>query len=813
MEILLLVVFLVILLINIKKTKELRNQIDFLSHKIDGLGALLVKKTIQPLVAEGKETKIEKTREKPKEIRIDKEKEIKESVKTHADKVKEIIEEKPKKAVEEPLASTPENQPVKVLAVRQKTNRRTLQDRFESFKKRNPDLETFIGENLISKIGILILVLGISFFVKYAIDQEWINEVGRVGIGFLSGAILLGFAHRLQKNYKAFSSILVSGAIVVFYFVVTYAFKEYQLYSQTVAFVLMIIVTIFSTVISILYNRKELAVLSLIGGFAAPVLASTGSGNYIVLFTYLLIVNIGFLVVSIKKKWLIINILAFVFTHIMFVSWLASDTHIQENSGRLFVFASLFYLVFFVMNLYKIILEKKQKIKPLVMSLFLLSTFVYFGQGLYTLNYFAPSFKGLFTLLLALINLSTGWRLLKNNHIDKKTVYLFIGMTLTFLTLAGPIQLEGNYITLFWAAESVLLIWLSQKIKHNGFRLAAFITFLLALGSLWMDFIQIYTANEELAIIFNKGFVTGIFTVVSLGLSAYLFKKEKNLLVIRNFKLNPLRIATLLSIIAGVVLYVTGLLELSHQSYKHFDHYLATTLVNIYQFVFIILLILYLFRSKKLQKAGIIVSVLAILYSIGFFVSLPFNAFRSSVLRNALNPTFYIQFILLLLVLFIMYLVYKQVNREEYGTKSKKYLSYFLASVFVILMSLEVLIISQPILIGPKITSEANQSLNIFKLIDQSLTTVIKTSFPILWGILSFVFLYFGIKKEKKEWRIFSLVLIAITIVKLFTYDIGTVSQGGKIIAFIILGVVLLIISFMYQKIKKALFKDKKNEE
>ena len=61
----------------------------------------------------------------------------------------------------------------------------------EKFKENNPDLETFIGENLINKIGILILVLGISFFVKYAIDKDWITESARVGIGVLCGALVM----------------------------------------------------------------------------------------------------------------------------------------------------------------------------------------------------------------------------------------------------------------------------------------------------------------------------------------------------------------------------------------------------------------------------------------------------------------------------------------------------------------------------------------------------------------------------------------------------------------------------------------------
>src|SRR5690606_26638738 len=95
-----------------------------------------------------------------------------------------------------------------------------------SFFERN-DLEKFIGENLINKIGIGILVLGIGFFVKYAIDQDWINEIGRVFIGIICGGILIGFAHKTKEKFKAFSSVLVGGGMAIFYFSIAIAFHEY----------------------------------------------------------------------------------------------------------------------------------------------------------------------------------------------------------------------------------------------------------------------------------------------------------------------------------------------------------------------------------------------------------------------------------------------------------------------------------------------------------------------------------------------------------------------------------------------------------
>ena len=84
----------------------------------------------------------------------------------------------------------------------------------------------------------------------------------------------------------------------------------------------MIVITAFAVTLSLLYNKQELAIIALIGGFAAPFLVSTGSGNYKVLFTYLIILNSGLLFIAYYKSWRLLNILNFIFTAILFGSWL-----------------------------------------------------------------------------------------------------------------------------------------------------------------------------------------------------------------------------------------------------------------------------------------------------------------------------------------------------------------------------------------------------------------------------------------------------------------------------------------------------------
>lgn len=90
---------------------------------------------------------------------------------------------------------------------------------------------------------------------------------------------------------------------------------------------------------------------------------------------------------------------------------------------------------------------------------------------------------------------------------------------------------------------------------------------------------------------------------------------------------------------------------------------------------------------------------------------------------------------------------------------------------------------------------------------------IIKIGYPILWGVLSFIFLIIGIKKQWKRLRIIALSLLGLTILKLFVYDINNASETGRIVAFILLGVLILIISFVYQKLKKLVVDDEPKTE
>lgn len=692
---------------------------------------------------------------------------------------------------------------------------------YDNFRKNNPDIEKFIGENVISKIGITAFVISIALFVKYAIDMNWINEIARVGIGILIGGIVLGIAHRLRLQFKAFSSVLVAGGIAIFYFTIGIAFHQYHIFNQSIAFVLMVIITLFSIVISIAYNRQELAVLSLIGGFAVPFMLSTGQGNYQVLFTYILILDIGMLVIAYLRKWNLINILSYVFTIFLYTGWLEAKVMHESNApykGAL-LFAGIFYIVFVLMNIINNIKEK-QKFGAFELSILISNTFIFYGLGMQILSVYHPELQGLYSILMGLFNFVCAWLLYKKFKADLKLVYLMIGLTLTFVTISAPVQLHGNYITLFWALEAVLLMWLAQKSNIVLYRFVSIIVSVLMLFSLLMDWTQIYIEHHEIdrTVMLNKAFITGFVSALSCLAIVLLLKKETEKPTYLSITFNPVNYSKVLKVGFIALLYFSGLFELIFQLNKALDHASTITIiVGAYHLMFFSCLNVYVTLSKleNLKLIIYIFNFINVTLFVLIFAVVPLVDFRENILSGLPTPIgFIFHYISLACIIYSLNLMYKELKNKNTRVKFNPILNSLLFSLaMVYVLSIELLLHVNMITISPVTSLLDEPVLNKMDEIDNMKTHVVKIGFPILWSLLAFSFLFFGMKKTNKPLRILALILLGIILIKLFSYDIKDASQAGIIITIFTVATITLIISFMYQKIKAMLLKDVAEEE
>lgn len=643
--------------------------------------------------------------------------------------------------------------------------------------KKQVNYEKFIGENLFGKIGILIFVIGVGFFVKYAIDKNWINETFRTVLGFLTGAALLFVAERLQKKYRTFSSLLAGGAFAVFYLTVAIAFHYYHIFSQTVAFIILIAVTVFMSVLSVIYNRRELAIIALVGGFLAPFIVSSGEGSYLVLFTYVSILNLGMFVLSIYKKWSELPIISFVFTCLIMASFLllsySSDSTII--SKHLLMFATLFYFIF-LLPVFSILRgEKTQTMSRGLVFVIITNNFVYLLSGILFLRNMGLSFKasGLLSLFIALVNLGLVLWLWKSRKDYKFLVHTTLGLVLTFVSITIPIQLDGNYITLLWASEMVLLLWLYVHSKIRVYEYAAKILVGLTFISYLMDVYGVVYGHHSLSTIFlNSSFVTSLFVGLATGAFALLMEYYHQFFsTARRLKYsfwNPLML-----IISVAILYYTFMMEFN----LYFEG--ATRSGAMFLFTAVsISSICYAFRkrfpiTKHLTSYTLAIGANTLVYILNIWGDQWENmAFTPAVLRW-LTVAF--------VIANICYVAHRYYTTIGIKPRFTVYINILATLIWVTMVR---------------------------SFLWQVGVDEFSAGLSLSLSIAGFVQMGLGMRLHQKVLRMVSLATFGIVLLKLVFDDLWAMPTIGKIIVFIILGLILLILSFLYQKLKDVLFKN-----
>lgn len=351
------------------------------------------------------------------------------------------------------------------------------------------DWEKFIGENLISKIGILIIMVGVAIGGKYAIDNQLISPAARIIIGTLIGLGLQGFAIKLRKNYEKFSAVLTSGSMAILYFMVYFAYDFYALIPMPLAFALMVVITAYTIHSAWKYDREVIAILGQIGAYIVPFLLSSGSGNVEVLLAYIAIINIGVLIVSSKKYWKIVLALAFFASwSILAFSYRETEITSTAQAWRMLMFMLIYFLTFYAaFILYKVF--KCQFFKHFDITYILANSFFFFGLGYNLMKNDSgmASYIELFALFNAIVHFIVAFLLFKKRLVDENVRLLIIGVGFIFVTIAVAICFTGHWITLFWMLEMTLLFVLGRIKKQYFYERMSYPILLLAVVSLLAD--------------------------------------------------------------------------------------------------------------------------------------------------------------------------------------------------------------------------------------------------------------------------------------------------------------------------------------
>ena len=366
---------------------------------------------------------------------------------------------------------------------------------------------------LLGGIGIAAVIIGIAFFLKFAFDNNWIGPSGRVMIGIVAGLILLALGQILRKKYLNYSDMLMGGGIVVLYLSIFSAHFFFQLISPFVAGVFMAFVTALGLAISIANGTLVLGVVSVLGGFATPFMANSGTNEMVSLFGYITILNLGVLGVSFFKKWPELILIAFVGTVLNFIVWFASYYNNTFLAPTL-IFCFITFLIFLIASVARAINEKSTVDN---LNYFLLGAGAFlFATITYTLlNPDYHSSLGFIAVCIAVIYMLVAFVINKFNPEDKTLNIFLPGLAVTFLSLAVPLQFSGSWIAVSWLVESLILYYIALSIGNRGFQVMGVVVYILGLLNLFFwNFPNAY--DKGFIVFFNPFF---IMLVLAIGVA------------------------------------------------------------------------------------------------------------------------------------------------------------------------------------------------------------------------------------------------------------------------------------------------------
>lgn len=416
------------------------------------------------------------------------------------------------------------------------------------------DWETIIGGRWLNRIGIVALIGAMTFFLKYAFDNNWIGPSGRVAIGMILGASMLPWSHwLLRRGYTYFSEGITGLGAAVMYLSIWAGCQYYTLFSQDVGFYSMIVITVGMAAVALGRDSQRIALLSLVGGFLSPVLVSTGKDQQVVLFTYLLILGAGLLVIELRRNWRSLTPVSFVFTLIYFWGWY-EKFYQPPKLERTLIFATLFLLLYAMVPILRAV--KSSGVHEIDFLLVLANSFAYLG-ALYAMLW--PQDRWPMTLLVLALSAAhvTVARLIPPPKAGESPMmrFLFAGLALTFATLAIPIRLDGKWITLAFAVEGAVLVWTGFQSVVPALRGAGY--FLLAISAIRLLSFPL-PARQFL---FNERFAT--YAVLIACLAAVLYAARERVSSTRTEERN------LLGFLAVAINFFT-LLALSLELWDHF---------------------------------------------------------------------------------------------------------------------------------------------------------------------------------------------------------------------------------------------------
>jgi uncharacterized membrane protein len=657
--------------------------------------------------------------------------------------------------------------------------------------------EALIGGKLLNRIGALALIIGIGFFLKYAFDNNWISETTRVLTGVAIGMLCLFGGYRTNKRgYEVFAQGMGGAGIAILYLSVYAAFNFYQLLPQWVAFVFMAIVTVIALLNGLFYNSLAEAVLGWAGGFLTPLLLSTGHANEVGLFTYLVLLDAGLVAMAVKRdKWAILEPLAFVGTWLMYATWRA-EYYTGADLWMTVFFVTAFWALFLAPDVLRSRIpgpgDRFQRIVATVNAAF------YFLAMYFLINDDHHAWMGLITLVIGAAYFSVFLAQQRRGDLrsDAKIQYTLTAAAL--LVIATSIQFSNFGTVIFWSVEAAVLVWCSKEWKEEYVLTAALVLFGLAVSKLLFatEGALMYAPIRDYSALFNRRALAFTALAGSLGFGAFVLDRSS---AARTKNVSDVLHAAWCLILFLLVSAETNdffrftMLDQPAIIWPRLEYFRVMTYGVVW--TTFSLPLVWVGLKKKLPAliiSGLICALLAVVF--GVVRGIAYDPISSYV------PLFNGRAIALLLVLTGLMLqtqfIQKTSGDFDWLKNILAVVQAAMVLVFFVLVTGETRDFFQK-----DIAALAEQAGGALSEAGR-LANMQQMSLSGVWLLYSAVLMAAGIWRKNRGMRVMAILLFGITILKIFIYDLSFLETLYRIFSFLTLGVILIGVSFAYQKYK-----------
>jgi len=442
-------------------------------------------------------------------------------------------------------------------------------------QRSSESLEGTIGKLWLNRIGIIAILVGVAYFLKYAIDSGWLNPGTRVVIGLLAGTGIVAWSETFRrKDSKAFSYSLKAVGIGILYLSLWAASQYFHLVPASVAFVAMILVTASTITLALTQDAEILAVYAMIGGFSTPALVSTGQNHEIILFSYVLLLDLAILAMVAFKPWRRILWGSMLGTGVMYVGWASSFYDSSERTVTV-LFASAFFAVFAMVPLLTPLTRSRWHsgmsitlmLLPLVNgAAYFLALYAMYDNQIVTLTWYALVLAAVYLLLSSQFRRRVG----SDPAVVKTVNLIHVAAAIAFITIAVPLKLDAHWITIGWLIESAVLLFVAVKSEAHFLRIFAGCT--LALGVCRLLFFDNFHTQT---LVFNARFATFL---VAIAIMAGIVAAGERYASAREMPFVKL---------AGIALNLLALVALTGEASGYFSRQIAGTYqhhgVNMYE--------------------------------------------------------------------------------------------------------------------------------------------------------------------------------------------------------------------------------------